>query len=41
MEAIGIIHSPFKNIEDMPIQLIGAVDFEGTMHIDDQYKIFI
>ncbi|MGE0084102.1 MAG: tRNA (N6-threonylcarbamoyladenosine(37)-N6)-methyltransferase TrmO [Desulfococcaceae bacterium] len=37
MEPIGIIHSPFKNLENMPIQPKGAADIEGTVHIDEHY----
>ncbi|MBF0378180.1 MAG: tRNA (N6-threonylcarbamoyladenosine(37)-N6)-methyltransferase TrmO [Desulfamplus sp.] len=37
METIGIIHSPFKSIEDMPIQPKGAVGIEGTLHINEDY----
>ncbi len=37
MEPIGIIHSPFKDIEKMPIQPKGASDIEGTVHVDDIY----
>jgi tRNA-Thr(GGU) m(6)t(6)A37 methyltransferase TsaA len=37
MEMIGIIHSPFKNIENMPIQPKGATDIEGTVHINELY----
>jgi tRNA (adenine37-N6)-methyltransferase len=34
---IGIIHSPFTDLKNMPIQPVGAEDIEGTVVIDDQY----
>ena len=37
MEPIGIIHSPFTDIENMPIQPKGAMDIEGTVHIQVHY----
>ncbi len=37
MEPIGIIHSPFTDIENMPIQPTGAADIEGTVHINELY----
>lgn len=35
---IGTIHSPFKNLEGMPIQPIGAKGVEGEIHLNDEYK---
>jgi tRNA (adenine37-N6)-methyltransferase len=37
MEPIGIIHSPFRDIENMPIQPRGAAHIEGTVHIRESY----
>ena len=37
MKPIGIIHSPFTDIENMPIQPKGAADVEGTVHIRESY----
>ncbi len=34
---IGKIHSPFQNIEDMPIQPVGAKGVQGTLEVDEQY----
>ena len=34
---IGVIHSPFTHLEDMPIQPVGAGDFQGTIEIYPQY----
>lgn len=34
---IGKIHSPFQNIEDMPIQPVGAKGVQGTVEVDEQY----
>jgi tRNA-Thr(GGU) m(6)t(6)A37 methyltransferase TsaA len=36
--SIGTIHSPFKDLEGMPIQPIGARDIKGEIHLDNQYK---
>ena len=33
MKAIGIIHSPFKTIENMPIQPKGAQDVVGSVEV--------
>jgi tRNA-Thr(GGU) m(6)t(6)A37 methyltransferase TsaA len=33
VEPIGTIHSPFKDVANMPIQPTGAADVEGTVHI--------
>lgn len=34
---IGTIHTPFKDLEGMPIQPTGAPDAKGTILIDPQY----
>jgi tRNA-Thr(GGU) m(6)t(6)A37 methyltransferase TsaA len=34
---IGIIKSPFKTLEGMPIQPIGACGVTGEIHIDEEY----
>jgi tRNA (adenine37-N6)-methyltransferase len=35
---IGIIHSPFKDLEGMPIQPVGARGIKGEIHLNDKYK---
>lgn len=35
---VGIIHSPFKTIQDMPIQPSGAVGITGTIEIEAAYS---
>jgi tRNA (adenine37-N6)-methyltransferase len=35
---IGVIHSPFKNLEGMPIQPIGARGIKGEIHLNKKYK---
>lgn len=35
---IGIIHSPFVRLEDMPIQPSGAVGIEGTVEVFEEYR---
>lgn len=37
-EPIGVIHSPFKDVEGMPIQAAQAEDIFGTVDIDKQYR---
>lgn len=37
MQSIGIIHSPFHALEDMPIQPKGAPDAEGRVVVDPEY----
>ncbi|MCP3898231.1 MAG: tRNA (N6-threonylcarbamoyladenosine(37)-N6)-methyltransferase TrmO [Desulfobacteraceae bacterium] len=37
MNPIGIIHSPHKSIEDMPIQPKGASALEGHVIVDEKY----
>ena len=34
---IGIIHSPYKTIEDMPIQPKGASEVAGHVIVDEEY----
>jgi tRNA-Thr(GGU) m(6)t(6)A37 methyltransferase TsaA len=36
---IGIIHSPHKSIENMPIQPKGAIGIEGYVLIEEQYVV--
>ena len=36
--SIGIIHSPFKNLEGMPIQPIGARGIKGEIQLKEEYK---
>lgn len=35
---IGIIHSPFTKLEDMPIQPAGAAGVKGTVEVFEQYR---
>lgn len=37
-DSIGIIHSPFNELEGMPIQPTGAKGIKGEIHIKDEYK---
>ena len=37
IEPIGVIHSPYASIEDMPIQPKGAAEVEGQVVLDEQY----
>ncbi|AQT67230.1 putative tRNA (adenine(37)-N6)-methyltransferase [Anaerohalosphaera lusitana] len=37
IQPIGIIHSPFKQLQNMPIQPKGAPDTTGTIEIFEQY----
>ena len=34
---IGVIHSPFKDLEGMPIQPIGAKGIKGEIHLNEAY----
>jgi tRNA-Thr(GGU) m(6)t(6)A37 methyltransferase TsaA len=36
--SIGTIHSPFKDLEGMPIQPIGARGIRGEIHLNKEYK---
>lgn len=38
MQPIGIIHSPFLDLENMPIQPKGAQDVIGTIELEEQYS---
>lgn len=35
---IGIIHSPFKSLEGMPIQPVGARNIKGQIHLKKEYE---
>jgi len=35
---IGIIHTPFTNLEGMPIQPAGASGVKGTVEVYEQYR---
>jgi tRNA-Thr(GGU) m(6)t(6)A37 methyltransferase TsaA len=37
-QPIGIIHTPFKSLEGMPIQPAGAGDASGWIELDAQYQ---
>jgi tRNA (adenine37-N6)-methyltransferase len=37
-ESIGTIHSPFKNLEGMPIQPIGAREIKGEINLNNEYE---
>ena len=37
LKPIGIIHSPYKRIEGMPIQAAGASGVEGTVKVFEEY----
>jgi tRNA (Thr-GGU) A37 N-methylase len=37
IKPIGIIHSPYHSIEDMPIQPKGASEVEGYGLVDEEY----
>ncbi len=39
MKPIGIIHSPYKEIENMPIQSVGAKDVKGYIEIYSDYVL--
>ena len=36
-QPIGVIHSPFKDLEGMPIQPIGARGIKGEIHLNEAY----
>lgn len=38
LEPIGIIRTPFKKIEGMPIQAIGAKGVRGELHVEEKFK---
>lgn len=35
---IGVIHTPFKNLDGMPIQPPGAEGIKGTIEVYDEYR---
>lgn len=37
-KSIGTIHSPFKDLEGMPIQPVGANGIKGEIHLNQEYK---
>lgn len=37
-ESIGIIHSPFKTLDGMPIQPVGARGIKGEIHLNNEYQ---
>ncbi len=37
IKPIGIIHSPYNSIKDMPIQPKGALEVEGYVIVDEEY----
>jgi len=37
IQPIGIIHSPYQSIEDMPIQPKGAIGVEGHIVVEENY----
>ncbi|MEN8189632.1 MAG: tRNA (N6-threonylcarbamoyladenosine(37)-N6)-methyltransferase TrmO [Thermodesulfobacteriota bacterium] len=38
VQSIGVIHSPFHSIEEMPIQPLGASGVEGTVEVDPVFS---
>lgn len=38
LNPIGIIHTPFTKLEDMPIQPTGAFGVEGTVDVFEEYR---
>lgn len=38
MKAIGVIHSPFTELEGMPIQPTGAVGVAGTVEVFEEFQ---
>lgn len=36
--SIGVIHTPFKELEGMPIQPAGAAGVQGTIHIYEEFQ---
>lgn len=37
VEIIGVIHSPFQEADNMPIQPVGAQDVEGEVVLDERF----
>jgi tRNA (Thr-GGU) A37 N-methylase len=38
LKPIGIIHSPFKELEGMPVQPAGAMGVRGTVKMFEEYR---
>ena len=38
LKPIGIVHSPFKELNGMPIQPAGAVGVKGTVEVFEEYR---
>lgn len=38
LKSIGVVHSPFKDLAEMPIQSGGEASAPGTVEIDPQYS---
>ena len=38
MKPIGIIHTPFRQLEGMPIQPVGAVGVKGTVEVFEEFR---
>lgn len=38
LEPIGIIHSPFRELENMPVQSVGAQSVEGKVVVDERFS---
>lgn len=38
MKSIGIIHTPFRQLENMPIQPAGAAGVKGTVEVFDEFR---
>ena len=36
-ESIGVIHTPYRRIENMPIQPSGAAGVQGSIEVDEKY----
>jgi len=39
MNPIGIIHTPFRQLEGMPIQPSGAVGVKGTVEVFEKFRV--
>jgi hypothetical protein len=37
VETVGIIHTPFKELENMPVQSLGDQSAEGTVVVDERF----
>lgn len=37
LESIGTIHTPFQDVEGMPIQAVGAKGIKGELHLKDEF----